>query len=191
MRLILSDAQATAHGRSSSRAASVEAFDAASVSADAPSVPLPSSHSASEDHSVRETDLASTPLHESHEGDGQLPAAADGDSVECSDASLAGSSAVAANAERACSQPVQLLTEDAPAVAAAAQAAGIEEGALNTAIDGPRAAAKNKVVRSSTLCVSLIQPALLLRCSYSAEVSLCELVGLSQCRLCTRLDSNK
>ena len=118
----------------------------------------------------------------------QLPAAADGDSVDGSVSLSAGSSASPADAERPCGPPVQLLTEDAPAVAAAAQAAGIEEGALAAGVDGPRAAAKNKVWSRCKAFVYILDSQGLLPCYCWGHI-------LSWCHPCSTaccpwLDSN-
>ncbi len=67
--------------------------------------------------------------------------------TESLDGSVAASSSAAAEAEEPFS--VQLLTEDAPAVAAAAHAAGVDGDSAASVVDGPRSAAKSKVVHTA------------------------------------------
>ena len=87
-----------------------------------------------------EASVTSTPQHDTAAAEPQPQPDADSES---GDGSLAASSSVAADEEEPCA-PVQLLTEDAPAVAAAAHAAGAENASA-AAVEGPRAAAKAKV----------------------------------------------
>ena len=137
-------AQATAKGHEGSDAASRDAGDAASRTVESPPVP----HDAAEDVTCSETAVTLPAMHEAQQAEGQPAPVEDVDSVDGSVAS----SALQNDTEPPC-PPVQLLTEDAPAVAAAAQAAGIEEDGLSTAVDTPRAAGKNKVIGDLLACM--------------------------------------
>ena len=92
-----------------------------------------------------EADVTGRLQHDAAAAEPQQPQIDAGDS-ESLDGSVAASSSAAAEAEEPCPR-VQLLTEDAPAVAAAAHAAGVD-GDSPAAVDGPRSAAKSKVCSS-------------------------------------------
>ena len=90
-----------------------------------------------------QADVNVRPQHGAATAEPQQPQVDAGDS-ESLDGSVAASSSAAAEAEEPFS--VQLLTEDAPAVAAAAHAAGVDGESAASVVDGPRSAAKSKVV---------------------------------------------
>ncbi len=92
-------------------------------------------------------DVVSRPQHDAGAAEPQQSQVNVGDS-ESMDGSVAASSLAADGVEEPFS--VQLLTEDAPAVAAAAHAAGVDGDSAASVVDGPRSAAKSKVVYSRT-----------------------------------------
>ena len=129
-------------------------------------------------------DVAGRPQHDPSAAELQeTQIAADSQSI---DGSVAASSSAAAEAEEPCA-PVQLLTEDAHAVAAAAHAAGVD-GDLAAVVDSPRSTAKSKVAHpleeDMTRC-STLRSQSAASCSYCAysmhSIKGCEVAAVTDC----------